>query len=226
MRCRVYPVIHHCDAATTIEQAAVAMRAGSDGVFLISHEGADDELPALGSAIKVQHPTLRVGLNFLTRGPFEAAIAAEEGGLDMVWGDACGVTSGCVNELAERLMLHRNASARGADPRYDIFAGVAFKGQREEPEPGRAAMLAARCGFIPTTSGTWTGVAPPIDKIKLMASHSNRGLAVASGMTPENVRVFAPHLTAILVATGVSTDAYHFCPDKLSRFISEVRRAC
>ena len=38
-------------------------------------------------------------------------------------------------------------------------------------------------------------------------------LAIASGMTPENVRHYAPHLSYILVASGVSLDAY--CIDQV-----------
>jgi uncharacterized protein len=60
---------------------------------------------------------------------------------------------------------------------------------------------------VVTTSGPGTGRAPELEKIKIMgeaAKQCGRGLAIASGVTPENVAQFMPYATHILVATGVS----------------------
>jgi len=73
-------------------------------------------------------------------------------------------------------------------------------------------------GFIPTTSGSATGKAPQLAKIISMSQHGV--LAVASGMTPDNVSDYAPYLSHILVSTGISLDEYRIDPDKLKRLIS------
>ena len=102
---------------------------------------------------------------------------------------------------------------------------MAFKYQPVEHDPAAAAQQARDAGFLPTTSGTATGAAPELAKIKAMAAEGPGGprLAVASGMTAQNVAQFAPHLSAILVATGVSFDEHHFDPGRLDQFVTSVR---
>ena len=45
----IHLVIHHRCAQLTLEQAELALEGGADGIFLISHDGADAELPALAA---------------------------------------------------------------------------------------------------------------------------------------------------------------------------------
>lgn len=52
-----------------------------------------------------------------------------------------------------------------------------------------------------------------------MASVSAGTLAVASGMTPENIAEYTRYLGAVLVATGVSVDDYRLDPAKLDAFV-------
>jgi predicted TIM-barrel enzyme len=102
-------------------------------------------------------------------------------------------------------------------PGHLFFAAVAFKGQAPDPFPADSAALAAYHGLIPTTSGTGTGVAPDVEKIRRIRARlqlSDR-LAVASGITPENIGQFAPHLTHVLVATGISSSFHEFDAAKL-----------
>ena len=101
----------------------------------------------------------------------------------------------------------------------DVFASVAFKYQAEDPNPSLAAQLAQSAGFIPTTSGAGTGKAPTVEKIASMYEATGGLLAVASGMTPENIAQFKPYLSHVLVSTGISKDEYHFDLDKLENFI-------
>ena len=44
-------------------------------------------------------------------------------------------------------------------------------------------------------------------------------LAVASGMTPDNISEFKPYLSHVLVSTGISKDEYHFDEEKINAFI-------
>ena len=52
-RKKVLPVIHHIDAKTTLDQAAIAYQCGADGVFLISHFNKDSELGPLAEKLKI-----------------------------------------------------------------------------------------------------------------------------------------------------------------------------
>lgn len=90
-----------------------------------------------------------------------------------------------------------------------------------EEFPARAAAQARAVGFIPTTSGDATGHAPTISKIEAMGEGG--ALAIASGMTPENVNGYAPALSHILVATSVSRSEHHIDPAKLKALIGKLR---
>jgi predicted TIM-barrel enzyme len=216
----VLPVVHHRDVVLTFEQVDLAMEAGADGVFLISHGGDDFDLMDIIIHLKKETPDIYVGVNFLSMyNPVEAYNVAATCGANAVWLDDAGVSSESTT-VGEKL-----ASARQArHGREDIFASVAFKYQAYEPNPAQAAANALRLGFIPTTSGSGTGQAPAIEKIAFMSAATNGLLGIASGMTPENVGQYAPMLSHILVATGVSEDMHHFDYEKLTRFIAIAKR--
>ncbi|MHB8410254.1 MAG: BtpA/SgcQ family protein [Acidiferrobacterales bacterium] len=217
---RIYPVIHYLDRATALDEVSVARNCGAAGVFLISHRGQDAELIGVAHEAKQTHPDFAIGINLLSRTPIEAARHALADGLDLVWADRMGVDS---EGLApEGLVLSRFVQDH---PRIKFFAGVAFKYQVPESDPEQAARNALAAGFIPTTSGPATGEAPEVAKIRLMSESVNGQLAVASGMTPENVARYAPYLAVILVATGVSRDDHHIDPARLRLLIERAGRA-
>lgn len=218
---RIFPVIHHLDQETTLAEAALAMACGADGVFLISMDGeGDDMLPVLAATLKGRYPGKQIGINLLSRDVTFAYQAALEFGLDMVWADNAGVSSTCLTDsgrwLKEQLKLN-------GDRGPELFASVAFKYQRIEPNPAAAAAMAFELGAIPTTSGLATGKPPTLEKIGFM-----RGLtpvlAAASGFDCDNVAPFVPLLSHILVSTGVSKDDHHFDAEKLTAFIDVVRQ--
>lgn len=217
----VLPVVHHRDYATSRAQGQLALAAGADGVFLISHGGDDDALFAPAQDLKETFPDKLVGLNLLGSDALTAFDRTLTAGLDMVWADAPAVTSAGAAAMAQRI----SAKLAPLDGRFNVFGSVAFKYQPHEPNPPLAALLAWQLGMVPTTSGTGTGHAPAVSKISAMkkALSPEAPLAIASGMTPENVRDFLPHATHLLVATGISTDSFHFCPEKLHAFIHAVR---
>lgn len=216
---KIYPVIHYLDDDTMLAEANLAAAFQADGVFLISHIGHNERLARLGMKIKDKHPEMKVGLNLLGERVESAAEAVNTYCLDMVWADYAGVSGlGLDTEGRDLSAWAQNHSD------IDVFASVAFKYQRRENNPVGAAQNALAAGFIPTTSGAGTGSAPSVEKIKSMSKGTQGVLAVASGMTPENVAEFAPFLSHILVATGVSKDDYHFDALKMQAFFDVVRQ--
>jgi predicted TIM-barrel enzyme len=215
---KIFPVIHHYSQELTLEQATIAHQHQVDGIFLISHRGEDNILPSLAQDIKEKYPELQIGLNFLSTHITQAVQITHDAGLDMVWGDYCGISSQGIDATGEELIKWKLSH-----PEMTILASVAFKYQKVDGNPSLAAYLAQQAGFLPTTSGAATGSAPSVEKIQAMSERVNGQLAVASGMTPENVQSFAPLLSHILVSTGVSKDDYRFDEDKLARFIAQVR---
>ncbi|MBK6616517.1 BtpA/SgcQ family protein [Ottowia sp.] len=214
---QIHPVIHHLDRATTIGEVGVARECGADGVFLISHHGDDDALLGLAWELQRSNKGFPIGINLLSMRAVAAAPKVLEAGLAMLWADDMGVDSSGLTQEG-RVM----ADFAQRHPQLSFFASVAFKYQRREEKPVEAAVNALSAGFVPTTSGAATGKAPDIEKIKAMGAAVP--LAVASGMTPENVAEFAPHLAHILVATGVSRSEHNIDPAKLRLFIQNARR--
>ena len=216
----VYPVIHQLTPELTVEQAVIAKGCGADGVFLISHEGADFELGGPLKRIRAEFPGWFAGANFLSMGALDAA---EEGlalGCSGVWSD-------------EPVAFAGRLSAAGAEcsqmfkGRSEIFfASVAFKYQQADPDPGKAAAAAARAGFVPVTSGLATGQAPELRKIEAMraaleddAQCAGSRLGIASGLDAQNVGAFAEFADVFLVSTKVCSDFYRLDPALLEAFV-------
>jgi len=215
----VLPVIHVRDGSSlAAEQAELASNCGADGIFLISHHGDDNLVIKIANELRRTGYNLPIGINLLNTNPLDAVRIALDNDLDMVWADYMGVNSVGVDPLG-----HLISQLSSSYPFLKLFASIAFKYQRLDPDPSLAAFNALRAGFIPTTSGVGTGKAPEVSKITEMSEASSGNLAIASGMTPENVALFAPHLSHILVATGVSLDDYHFDKDKLTKFMNIVK---
>ena len=88
----------------------------------------------------------------------------------------------------------------------NFIIGVAFKKQREVSPIHYKLSAEIATGFmdIVCTSGTKTGSAPDVEKIKQFREGCGREkvLAVASGITPDNITEFIPYLDCVLVATG------------------------
>lgn len=223
MNPKIFPVIHVLDRVTAIAEAQKAASAGADGIFLISHHGHDRELLSMACAIQAQHPALPVGVNLLSMGGLDSVVMTRKAGLPMVWGDDVGVDSKGLSDMG--LSVRAQKMAGGAGGVFDVFASVAFKYRPHEPDPEMAARNALQAGFIPTTSGSGTGSAPELKKIIAMSAATGGVLAVASGMTPENVSAYAPYLSHILVATGIGIDEYRMDADKLKLLIANSRTA-
>lgn len=224
---KVLAVIHHLDDLTSVRNAQIARDAGAAGVMLIEMNGEDARLDVPAHSIKTMMPELFVGTNRLCMHPAHALDLDHDLGLDGTWVDNPGLGSFCTNNVGAELaqMFER---VRQISPEFMLFGSVAFKTQPHEPYPGGAAMAAARLGWTPTTSGPQTGVAPDVAKIVEMrraldgyADFLPRKpeLAVASGMTPENIAMFRDLIDWALVATGISADFHNFDPARLAKLV-------
>ena len=101
-----------------------------------------------------------------------------------------------------------------------------FLSLRADAEVGKAASLAANFMDVVTTSGSATGVAAGTKKISDMRKGCGEvAMALASGVTPENVSQYVPLVDAILVATGISPprDFYNLDPARLRALLQVCR---
>lgn len=218
------PVIHVSERIKTQEQVELAFRAGAHGVWLICHERGDKTRQLLEIYRKVKENTLGwIGLNFLGEDDPVSTIQEELVQRDYpegLWIDR-GIEEGPISfnhaELGRFYRRYQSICPKGL-----LFRGVAFKGQQTRYPSGLpAAVQAAKTGMdVITTSGPGTGHAPDVEKIAEIHKTANGApVAIASGMTPENVSAFLPYADAFMVSTGVSkTGTDEFDPKKLTAF--------
>jgi predicted TIM-barrel enzyme len=77
---------------------------------------------------------------------------------------------------------------------------------------------------VVTTSGPGTGQAAHVEKIRTMkAALGDFPLAIASGITPENVKDYLPFSDCYLVATGISDSFEELNPDRVRALVNTVQ---
>lgn len=192
-------VVHVKDDVQAVRQTGVAFTNGAQGVFLIHHQQNHRRLCDIYNKVRFWFPDVWLGLNFLDLAP-EKALAQAPFDVDGMWLDS---TEGL------------NASNVPANRSYAIFAGTAFKYQPQPDDLERAVRDAADLFDVVCTSGPGTGEAIDVHKLCSMYAVSRKPLALASGVTVENVDHFLPHVDCIMVNTGVSKDFHTLDPERV-----------
>lgn len=218
---KLLPVVHILNVTQAETQAQIALDAGAGGVFFI-HHGLDGDARTLrlAKATAARYPSHTIGVNLLSMDPATAVREAASCGIRHVWLDNAGIHSQTPSREVQYVVKRMAERAR-----ITVWAGVAFKYQRDEPAPDVAVQQALANGFVPVTSGAQTGQSASLDKVQAMARVADGKLALASGVTLENIDAFKPYVSAALVATGISKNAYEFDPDLLAAMVARAARA-
>jgi len=226
----VLPVIHAQDDEQIDRNIETVVRCGAQGVFLINHDFDVELFLPLIERCRQAHPLLWLGVNFLGvtgRDAFPVLADLESRGLpiDAYWAD-----DACIDEQHESQSQAEGINTIREESGWSgiYFGGTAFKKQRviDPADYFVSGQIAAQWMDVVTTSGVATGAAAEIGKIQTFRQGvGDSTLAVASGITPENVHGYAPYVDAILVATGINLpeDFYNIDRTKLSRLIDNCR---
>lgn len=224
-------VIHVEGVAQMFENLAIARENGADGAFLINHHDPPGFLRRAYISARQVHPDWWIGLNLLGLSADEAirTVPADASGL---WTDNAGITAESEDppQFANHAWeLRRNRIDWGGL----YFGGVAFKYQQQIGDfaaLGLAARAAAPLMDVVTTSGDGTGIAPPLTKIVAMRQGiGDAPLAIASGITPENVGEYLGLVDerlglvdCFLVATGVSRHFTELDPERVRALADKI----
>lgn len=222
----VLPVVHplgHDEALASVE---IAHNAGAKGVFVINQGMDDAETLALVGEIRDRFPALWLGLNLVGYAPVAALGQALEacGRIDGIWTDNARLDERVPEQpgAAEFVAARRARNWQGL-----YFGGVAFKYQREvaSEDLGPATKLAMSYMDVACTSGSGTGKAAEVSKVVAMREGvgSEGAIALASGITADNVTTFLPYVDAFLVGTGIEERFGVLDPDKLDALLAAVR---
>lgn len=216
----VLPVIHVESAEQALRNTEIARESLCDGVFLINHSIADESLLEIHKIVSEKYPDWWIGVNCLGISPDQCfrAVSGKVGG---VWADNSQIEEDNEEQpYAEKVLETRNLYA----PHCLYFGGVAFKYQRKVEDLESACQIAARYMDVVTTSGTGTGQAAEIEKIRRMKlALGDTPLAIASGITPENINDYLPFADGFLVATGISRSFTELDAERVKFLVKRVR---
>ena len=228
----VLPVIHVIDGVQTNRNIRIAMEGGCKGVFLINHDfGVEEFLPIIRNA-RSEFSEFWIGVNFLAvtgKVAFPVLAELEKDGIriDGYWGDDARIEESLSadeqTEAREILEVKQRVNWNGL-----YFGGTAFKKQREVDPHNYETAAKIACSYmdVVTTSGIATGKAADTSKIKTFRDAcEDTAIALASGVTPENVHLYAPLVDCVLVATGINLDGdfYNIDPSRLSSLIDNIK---
>lgn len=208
---KIHAVIHASSPKNAVRNVEIAARGGCDGAFLINQGmGAMDVIETL-PLLRRRIPML--GVNLLGWS-VSRVILISGGDVDAVWSDD---SEGSI-EIARR-----RANWKGL-----WFGGVCFKyGPNEGAGRGRIFKLVDSCTSeidVVTTSGPGTGIAAPLEKIQAFRDAlGRRPLAVASGITGENVHLYKSLVDHALVGTGIEETFGELDLDKIRDLVRSAR---
>lgn len=213
---KLLPVIHIEHVDKTVKNALLAKGCGCDGCFLIDH--GNDRLYLLEhyKAVREAVGDWWVGINDLScSGP---DVFTDLPAMDGVWVDNLGIDESREEQPEAQKFLDAKTTL--------LFGGAAFKYQKRVNDLKRAATLASRYCDVVTTSGDGTGKPPTVEKIRTMKEAiGDKPLAIASGITLENVLDFVPYTAYFLVATGISLTFTMLDRTKVSEMVSMLKES-
>lgn len=216
----VLPVVHVVSQEQANRNADIARRAGAKGIFLINHSMGSGQLLAIHEIVSRLLPDYWIGVNCLDLSPV-VAVRRVSHKVAGIWSDNAMILE---TEQEQPQANEVKAAIREAGWPGLYFGGVAFKYQRHVDDIGEAARTARRYMDIVTTSGPGTGRAAHVEKIRAMKTAlGDFPLAIASGITPENVRDYLPFSDCYLVATGISDSFEELNPDRVSALLNTVQ---
>lgn len=216
-------VVHAVSEEQVLRNVSVALKGGADGVFLINHSIPAGELLRYYATVRMQYPRRWIGLNLLDLMPHETVIFLPPR-TSGVWFDDIGIAEDKEepDSMARAVRDVHQAFAKEAL----LFGGVAFKYRQPVRDLRRVAQLAVPHTDVLTTSGDATGVAADPEKIRVMKrAIGNHPLAIASGVTVENVNQYMKWADCFLVATGVSDTHTELNASKVHALAERVRNS-
>lgn len=196
------PVIHFVSEDQVLRNIDTCLECGISKVFLINHISSSRKLLECVEKIKKSYD-LWIGVNMLDL-DMEQVLSMNEGCLyDAIWCD-------------KSIGKEKTKECRNFIGQY--FGGLAFKYQPQPENIELACQEAIESIDVPTTSGAGTGKPAALDKIKEIKIYlGEHPLALASGVSIENIEMYKPYVDYFLVASSITDEGEIINKDKLMR---------
>jgi len=196
---------------------------GVDGVFLINHSVPPQEfLEEIYGFSRDFFEDKWIGLNILGLSSKNAlsSVPVNASGL---WVDNAGIEDDDSKTSADLNWKFRKEKRIDWPGLY--FGGVAFKYQAPVKNLAEVSKAATNYMDVVTTSGSATGSAPDLGKIETMRKAiGDFPLAVASGITPENVGPYRDLVDCFLISTGISKSHTELDPARVVKMAEVLNR--
>ncbi len=195
-------VIHAESQKQTLRNVKIARESEVDGVFLINHRMSAVKLLSIYQIIRQSYPNWWIGLNCLDLYS-KNAIRQVPSGASGLWVDNAGIN--CFLDSASNAKENLKELEKRQDWNGLYFGGVAFKYQKPVLDLARVSKLATEFVDVITTSGDGTGMPAEPKKLKIIRDAvGNFPIAVASGITADNISQYVDLVDCFLVASGIS----------------------
>ncbi len=209
---RIFTPVIHCESREqTLRNVELLSSLAIQHCFLIGHSLSYRRLISIYEDVKHEYPHFWLGINFLDLNA-ESSVEAAPDGVNAIWVDDLGIDEYAeVQELASKVHEKKHENVL-------LFGGIAFKYQREVRDLVKVAREAVKFCEVPTTSGDGTGVPASVNKIRMLKNAiGDKPLAIASGITPDNVYHYMDYISYYLVATGISDSFTELNPQKVKQ---------
>ena len=185
----------------------ICIESGIEKVFLINHAVSVGNLILCANKARTQYPNLWIGVNMLgmdtefsihQSGPKLSGMLT---GIDGLWCDAT-----ISPEKAKEIRNYKGM----------FFGGLAFKYQPQPTDLEQACKDAKLATDVATTSGSGTGKAATVVKIKTIREYlGDHPMAIASGISIDNISSYNGLANYLLVASSITDRSEMIIKDKL-----------
>ena len=187
------------------------IKCGIQKIFIINHVVTVDELILCAHKVKSYYHygrTLWVGVNMLGLNADEC-LTSPPLNIDGIWCDSS-------LPLDKKYLLDNYKGM--------FFGGVAFKYQPQPKDLQSACEESKLVTHVATTSGSGTGKQPTTYKIKVMREYlGEHPMAIASGISVENINDFKDIADYLLVATSITDSNEMIIEEKLMELNSKLK---
>lgn len=199
MKAEIIPVIHMVNVNQVLTNVNTCLECGIEKVFLINHQVNSSDLVACAVNTKIKYPNLWIGVNML--GEKTEDVLFMNMPIDGIWCDA--------TITPERVKKYRNFKGL-------FFGGLAFKYQPQPADLKAACEESILATDVSTTSGSGTGRAADVNKIKDIRNYlGNHPMAIASGVSAQNIDNYKDLANYLLVASSITSKSEMIIKDKL-----------
>lgn len=200
IKTEILPVIHVVNVNQALTNVKICLSCGIQKAFFINHHVSVTDLLACVERIKNLHPEFWIGVNMLGL-TTEEALSRKLSNVEALWCDAT-ITS----ENAKKI---RNFEGQ-------FFGGLAFKYQPQPTDLKIACEDAILATDVATTSGSATGKAADVEKIKKIREFlGEHPLAIASGVSVDNIDNYKNLANYLLVASSITSRSEMIIEEKL-----------